>query len=231
MIPPTKFGLDCSSWKWAWFLAVREVACPYHKEGHSVVHLNISDSDFHSSVLCSAQSEIKILITSPVACFHMRCLWRMALERLLAELWESCILHILWQLPWEALIASPSVQSSGKKAFPHNLKKLYRCSYMVFPLLSYFLGKTTLLLLLLSRFSRVWLCATPQTVANQAPLSMGFSRQEHWSGLPFPSPMRESSWEGCNFVNLLLFFSNSDFLNVFILERNKHKIVKSYVEF
>ena len=49
-----------------------------------------------------------------------------------------------------------------------------------------------LLLLLLSRFSRVRLCATPQTAAYQAPPSLGFSRQEHWSGLPFPSPMSES---------------------------------------
>ena len=49
-----------------------------------------------------------------------------------------------------------------------------------------------LLLLLLSRFSRVWLCATPETAAHQAPPSLGFSRQEHWSGLPFPSPMDES---------------------------------------
>ena len=49
-----------------------------------------------------------------------------------------------------------------------------------------------LLLLLLSRFSRVQLCATPWTAAHQAPLSLGFSRQEHWSGLPFPSPMHES---------------------------------------
>ena len=47
-------------------------------------------------------------------------------------------------------------------------------------------------LLLLSRFSRVPLCATPLTAAYQAPLSLGFSRQEHWSGLPFPSPMHES---------------------------------------
>ena len=47
-------------------------------------------------------------------------------------------------------------------------------------------------LLLLSRFSRVQLCATPQTAAHQAPLSLGFSRQEYWSGLPFPSPMHES---------------------------------------
>ena len=30
--------------------------------------------------------------------------------------------------------------------------------------------------------------ATPRTVAHQAPLSMGFSRQEYWSGLPLPSP-------------------------------------------
>ena len=36
--------------------------------------------------------------------------------------------------------------------------------------------------------SRVRLFATPWTVAHQAPLPMGFSRQEDWSGLPFPSP-------------------------------------------
>ena len=47
-------------------------------------------------------------------------------------------------------------------------------------------------LLLLSRFSRVRLCATPETAAHQAPPSLGLSRQEHWSGLPFPSPMHES---------------------------------------
>ena len=44
-----------------------------------------------------------------------------------------------------------------------------------------------LLLLLLSRFSRVRLFATPWTLAYQAPLAMGFSRQYYWSGLPFPS--------------------------------------------
>ena len=43
-----------------------------------------------------------------------------------------------------------------------------------------------MLLLLLSRFSRVRLCATPQTAAHQAPLSLGFSRQEYWSRQPFP---------------------------------------------
>ena len=46
-----------------------------------------------------------------------------------------------------------------------------------------------LLLLLLSRFSCVRLCATPEMAAHQALPSLGFSRQEHWSGLSFPSPM------------------------------------------
>ena len=39
---------------------------------------------------------------------------------------------------------------------------------------------------MLSCFRRVRLCVTPWTVAHQPPLSMGFSRQEYWSGLPFP---------------------------------------------
>ena len=38
-----------------------------------------------------------------------------------------------------------------------------------------------------SRFSRVRLCETPWTAAHQAPLSTGFSRQEYWGGVPFPS--------------------------------------------
>ena len=51
---------------------------------------------------------------------------------------------------------------------------------------------TLTLLLLLSHFSCVQLCVTLWTAAHQAPPSTGFSRQEHWSGLPFPSPMHES---------------------------------------
>ena len=42
--------------------------------------------------------------------------------------------------------------------------------------------------LVVKLLSRVRLFATPQTVASQAPPSMGFSRQDYWSGLPFPSP-------------------------------------------
>ena len=50
----------------------------------------------------------------------------------------------------------------------------------------------TLKYAMLSHFSCVRLCATPQTAAHQAPPSLGFSRQEHWSGVPLPSPMHES---------------------------------------
>ena len=57
---------------------------------------------------------------------------------------------------------------------------------------------TLLLLLLLSHFSRVRLCATPWTAAHQAPPSLGFSRQEHWSGLPSPSPVHHSHQETTN---------------------------------
>ena len=41
---------------------------------------------------------------------------------------------------------------------------------------------------MLSRFSHIWLFATLRTVAHQVPLSIGFSRQEYWSGLPCPPP-------------------------------------------
>ena len=44
---------------------------------------------------------------------------------------------------------------------------------------------------MLSHFSRVQLC-DPTDGSHQAPPSLGFSKQEHWSGLPFPSPMHES---------------------------------------
>ena len=64
---------------------------------------------------------------------------------------------------------------------------------LVIPVFPVFLIIVILLLLLLpSHFSHVRLCATPKTAAHQALPSLGFSRQEHWSGLPFPSPMHES---------------------------------------
>jgi len=49
-----------------------------------------------------------------------------------------------------------------------------------------FLSNTPTYACVLSHFSHVWLFATLLTVAHQVPLSMGFSRQEYWSGLPCP---------------------------------------------
>ena len=58
------------------------------------------------------------------------------------------------------------------------------------------------IVLVLSHFSRVLLFVTPWTVAHQAPLSMGFSRQEYWSELPCPHP-------GVTLISVCWFFSKS----------------------
>ena len=94
-----------------------------------------------------------------------------------------------------------------------------------------------------SLLSGVWLFVTPWTAAHQAPLSMRFSRQERWSGLPFPSPLYDlhiiknynncvsstnfSSWEN---LQLLPSFKNRQFpypksaciLNVSLVAFSKH---------
>ena len=57
-------------------------------------------------------------------------------------------------------------------------------------------------IILLSHFSLVRLCATPEMAAHQAPPSLGFSRQEHWSGLRFPSPVYNTI-----FYNSIISFS------------------------
>ena len=70
----------------------------------------------------------------------------------------------------------------------------------------------------LSHFSRVRLSATPWTVARQALLSMGFSRQEYWRGLPFPSP--QNAVLGCNLKNdkmILIHFQGKDF-NITVIQ-------------
>ena len=58
---------------------------------------------------------------------------------------------------------------------------------------------------MLSSFSHVQRSATPWTVARQVPLSIGFSRQEYWSGLPFPSPgmmgvTKRPSWVAWGYI-------------------------------
>ena len=71
--------------------------------------------------------------------------------------------------------------------------------------------------------SRVRLSATPRTAAPQAPVSMGFSRQEYWSGVPLPSPLQTPS--------ILLFHPPNYFkagvLNALILQMQlRHRKVK-----
>ena len=73
---------------------------------------------------------------------------------------------------------------------------LWSCYYNLYEndaLFHNYILEKALLLLLLSRFSRVRLCATPWTAAYQVPPSMGSSRQEYWSGLPLPSPRKSTS--------------------------------------
>ena len=67
----------------------------------------------------------------------------------------------------------------------HNYIVTDFCGYII---LLPFVLSYQLKLCVLSRFSHVQIFATPWTVASQAPPSMGFSRQEYWSGLPFSSP-------------------------------------------
>ena len=57
--------------------------------------------------------------------------------------------------------------------------------------------------------SRVWLLATPWTAAYQAPPSMGFSRQEYWSGVPLPSPMLYS-----RFSLIIYFICSSMYVSI-----------------
>ena len=59
---------------------------------------------------------------------------------------------------------------------------------------------------MLRHCSRVRLSVTPWTAVQQAPLSMGFSRQEHWSGLPFPSPGGSSQPKDGAHVSCLLYW-------------------------
>ena len=103
------------------------------------------------------------------------------------QIWAESLVF-LWNLRRNSDIGTYLLFSSPITSTPipnlHCQKK--------FSLLQFNLCYTALLLLLLlSSFSRVRLCAIPQTAAHQASPSLGFSRQEHWSGLPFPFPVRK----------------------------------------
>ena len=79
----------------------------------------------------------------------------------------------------------------------------------IFPSIRVFSNESVLhirwymLLLLLNLFSCVRFCVTPQMAAHLAPPSLGFSRQEYWSGLPFPSAMH--AWMLSRFSRVWLY--------------------------
>ena len=106
------------------------------------------------------------------ACLYMKC--SLSISTFLEEI--SSLSHFVAFLYFFALITEEGFLISS-------CYSLELCIQMLLLLL---------LLLLLSSFSHVQLCATPQMVAHQAPPSLGFSRQEDWSWLLFPSSTHES---------------------------------------
>ena len=113
------------------------------------------------------------------------------------------------------------------------------CLFLIFYLIPHslvlssnisYLGTLPDPLLPLSRFSHVRLCVTPEMAAHQAPPSLGFSRQEHWSELPFLSPFRSSHillfhtfTKMCFFTSVLYNFSIH--LCILLLEYQIHECV------
>ena len=97
--------------------------------------------------------------------------------------------HIYWwnlkiRHRWTYLQNLKQTHTNRKETYDYQKGKGWREKFGI----TVYTALNMLLLLLLSRVSPVWLCATPWTVAHQAPQSMGFPRQEYWSSLPLPSP-------------------------------------------
>ena len=74
--------------------------------------------------------------------------------------------------------------------------------------------------------SRLWLLVTPRTAAYQAPPSMGFSRQEYWSGVPLPSPSPQT-YRGSNPNCATLSLKKNSITEVWLID-NKWYLFKSY---
>ena len=99
----------------------------------------------------------------------------------ITSFWRNVPLDLPWWSQWLPLVLKPERQEC----------RLALCLICFIPL-SKFLGKSLQLeeqkKWKVKSLTCIWLFATPWTVAYQASPSMGFSRQEYWSGLPFPSP-------------------------------------------
>ena len=94
--------------------------------------------------------------------------------------------YSLWNLQGSILLCLSSTFWDNSNPWHSLLVDISLCSL---PLWSHAISSLVCLwlMLVLSRFSHVWLFATPRTVTHQAPLSVGFSGQEYWCGLLFPS--------------------------------------------
>ena len=90
------------------------------------------------------------------------------------------ILHAFPALPLHAPLTHPALANSVLPAVSWHDSSFKSGCILATSYLCY--------MCVLVRFSRVRLFATPWTVAHQAPLSLGFSRQEYWNGLPCPFP-------------------------------------------
>ena len=104
------------------------------------------------------------------------------------DLEKEMVIHssiLAWRIPWREEPGGHSPRGHKESDMTERLHTSHTMQTFMFML-------PMLLLLLLRRFSCVRLCVTPETAAHQAPPSLGFFRQEHWSGLPFPAPMHES---------------------------------------
>ena len=116
--------------------------------------------------------------------------WKLALPVLPSCLAKPCsYLTLLWPLAHTLPGGTPDIATTPAQGSIFSLPHLPTTSEVDRPAST--LGPLRLLLshqcTHAQSFSHVWLFATLWTVARQAPLSRGFSRQEYWSGLPFPS--------------------------------------------
>ena len=115
---------------------------------------------------------------------------------------NESVLRIRWSKYWSfSFSISPSNEYSGLISFRIDWFDFFTVQGTLKSLLQHHSSKPSILqlsaffiihlshsyMLLLSRVSHVRLCATPYMAAYQAPLSMGFSRREYWSGSPVPS--------------------------------------------
>ena len=124
---------------------------------------------------------IRVFSNESVLCIRWPKCWSFSFSISLSNEYPGLI---SFRMDWLDLLA---VQGTLKSLLQHHSSKT-----SVLQLSAFFIVQLShaymLLLLLLSHFSPVQLCATPWTTAHQAPPSLGFSRQEYRSGLPFPSP-------------------------------------------